>query len=103
MYRSLIFLCFLIIGCSGDEEMPIQQPPELHFEFASDVQGWEGGFADYPEGGEVLYELEFGHSMLPPPLDETQNSLKQSGNNHSDDLFHVHKKKDHRINAKPNV
>ena len=84
---------FLLVGCSKDDETPIQEPSELDYDFTSDVEGWQGDFADYPEGEETFYELDFEHSMLPSPLDETQGSMKQTGNNHSDDLFMFVKRK----------
>ena len=52
------------------------------FDFQADSQGWEVDFADYPVGEEVFYELQSGHSPLPPPLDFGQGSLSVSGNNH---------------------
>lgn len=64
-----------------------------NFDFSTGKEGWIGGFADYPIGSEVFYELDFQDTSLPSPLDTTQNSLFITGNNHSDDLFMFIKKK----------
>lgn len=83
------------VGCSDDndeENRVIVDPNELVFNFSKDAQGWTGDFADYPVGSESFYELSFGYSKLPSPLDQTKGALKQSGNNHSDDLFMFIKK-----------
>ena len=95
MYKlSLIIMCFfLLVGCSKDDETPTQEPSELDYKFTSDVEGWQGDFADYPEGEETFYQLDFGFSNLPSPLDVSQGSLKQTGSNHSDDLFMFVKRK----------
>ncbi len=61
--------------------------------FTSGLEGWTGDFADYPMADESIYELEIEHSSLPTPLDGSQGAIKQSGNNHSDDLFMFIKKK----------
>lgn len=85
--------CFLqilligVIGCSKDDTSVEKKPVEYSFDFASGTQEWVGDFADYPVGAESSYELGFNHSILPLPLDQNKNSLRQSGNNHSDDLF----------------
>lgn len=79
------------IQASGKQQTPPQQ--QFAYDFASDVQGWQGGFADYPQGQETLYELDFTHSQLPPPLDQQQGAIKLTGNNHSDDLFMFAKRK----------
>ena len=65
---------------------------------------WKAGkvfFSDYPVGSDSLYELEFSHAYLPPPLDGTVRAIKISGINHSDDLLSfVVRKFD---NLKPNA
>ncbi len=78
----------LSMACDKDNDLPKPVDPlivEDHFE--ENTQNWQGGFSDYPEGEEDFYELDFGHSTLPPPLDTTAGALKITGNNHSDDLF----------------
>ena len=50
-------------------------------------------FADYPVGENAFYELDVAHEPLPAPLDQNKKALRQSGNNHSDDLFMYLKKK----------
>lgn len=63
----------------------ISQKQYFKFDFANGLGGWEGGFADYPVGEEVHYELKWGWQRMPKPLDG--HGLYLSGNNHSDDLF----------------
>lgn len=95
MYKlSLIAMCFFsLVGCSKEDGTFIQDPRELIYDFSLDAEGWQGDFADYPEGEETFYQLDFGFSRLPSPLDTTQGSLKQTGSNHSDDLFMFVKRK----------
>lgn len=88
----LYLIIVLLTGCeTSDNSTPIQN--EFSYQFSSDAEGWAGDFADYPQGAESFYELLFEYSILPYPLDETNGSLKISGNNHSDDLFMFIKKK----------
>ncbi|WP_420320373.1 hypothetical protein [Flagellimonas sp.] len=86
---AISFMCMLlVIGCTTSVHDPIlDYPIEFDYDFAKDMQNWQGGFSDYPEGEEVSFELEIEHSSLPIPLDESQGAIRQSGNNHSDDLF----------------
>jgi len=81
-------LAILFSSCNDDDHT-ITDPEvvELTFDFLNDKQSWEGGFSDYPVGEEDFYELDYEFSDLPEPLNTNQGSLKQSGNNHSDDLF----------------
>ncbi|MCL3782652.1 hypothetical protein EMN47_19880 [Prolixibacteraceae bacterium JC049] len=90
-----MLLCVSLFSCN-DSDDPKQTPtvPEsVTFNFESDAQGWEGGFADYPQNSDAFYEIAFGHAQLPEPLDQGQHALRQTGNNHSDDLFMFAKKK----------
>jgi len=89
----LTVVIFTVTGCGkGDNTM---DPREFTFNFTNDTEGWTGDFADYPNdpGVEDSYELEFSHSALPGPLNSSDGALRQSGNNHSDDLFMFVKKK----------
>lgn len=87
-YTCLIAIVFLSLGCDKDENMELPVDPlEVEFTFDSNGENWKGGFADYPEGEEDFYELDFEHSTLPAPLDSTNGALMITGNNHSDDLF----------------
>ncbi len=72
-----------LVACKDDE------PEEMTFEFdfANGTQGWQGGFADYPQGQESFFELTFDFRALLPDLDPNSAGLFISGNNHSDDLF----------------
>jgi len=84
----------LFSGCKDDVVNPIE-PKEFTFDFNVNSEGWVGDFADYPNDPNVedFYKLEFSHSTLPSPLSSSEGALKQSGNNHSDDLFMFVKKK----------
>jgi hypothetical protein len=90
-----LVLITLLSGLFSCKNKNLDQPPLVEFlwEFAAETQGWIGGFADYPVGGEEFYELVFEHDTLPEPLDQNQFALKLSGNNHSDDLFMFAKKR----------
>ncbi|TKG97130.1 hypothetical protein EYV94_01515 [Puteibacter caeruleilacunae] len=90
----ILLMCCIYFAC--DDESPADKAPEelqFSYQFKTDMEGWTGDFADYPEGAEDFYELSLGHSMLPAPLDQSQGAIKQSGNNHSDDLFMFIKRK----------
>ena len=81
----MIFM--MLLACGLDDDQPDTTGVKLIYNFTTNTDGWTGDFADYPAGEEEAYELEFGHSFLPAPLDITQGSLRLSGINHSDDLF----------------
>jgi hypothetical protein len=85
-------MLFVLFACS-DKNLNQPEPVDFYFDFAQGVDGWTGGFADYPVGEESFYELVFEHDTLPEPLDQNQFSLKLAGNNHSDDLFMFAKRK----------
>lgn len=82
-----ILVLAIILACGNDDEQQDDNRMTFSYEFSADTEGWIGDFADYPAGEEENYGLEFGYSLLPEPLDNTQGSLKLSGRNHSDDLF----------------
>jgi hypothetical protein len=86
LFLTLIFLLF---SCNKDDENAVTYPEtlELTYDFQNDNQSWEGDFADYPLGEESFNELSYELSNLPTPLNTNSGALKQSGNNHSDDLF----------------
>lgn len=88
-----VTLIFIGIGCNKKNDVINHDPKQYNFEFSSGQEGWIGGFADYPVVTEADFELETIHSVLPLPLDQTKRAIKQSGNNHSDDLFMFVKKK----------
>lgn len=89
----IILLSFIVISCSKDDDYVL--PVDYDFSFKTDAEGWVGDFADYPNDPDVenFYELAFSHSTLPAPLNTSEGALKQSGNNHSDDLFMYVKRK----------
>ncbi len=88
---AAVFLSLSTILCSScrEDATGISNPEvvELIFDFQNNAQSWEGDFADYPLGEEEFYALSYEFSYLPSPLDTRKGALKQSGNNHSDDLF----------------
>ena len=78
-----------VAGCKKD---PILPDETFSFEFEVSADGWEGGFADYPDGEEVFYQLSSGHDTLPSVAVTDHKGMRISGNNHSDDLFMFFKK-----------
>jgi hypothetical protein len=89
-WMAVALLMAGIIACNNKRDV---EPVEYSFEFTSDTEGWTGDFADYPVGEAESYELEFEHTTLPAPLDETEAALRLSGLNKSDDLFMFIKRK----------
>jgi len=86
--RVIFFALVLLWACNNDDDQNGVSEQVTHsFEFSTNTEGWDGDFADYPAGEEEMYELEFGHSPLPDPLDNSQGALKLAGRNYSDDLF----------------
>lgn len=84
MIRIVLFVVlfagvFIVGGCGSDE-------PVTLFDFEDGSQGWEAGFADYPESGDPgLFEFDSSWGPLPSGLDG--NALFIEGHNRSDDLF----------------
>lgn len=62
------------------------------FDFTTASHGWDGDFADYPEGDSIFYELKFKYDTL-PRTNGNRKALLMSGKNHSDDLFMFIRKK----------
>lgn len=93
--KALYYLIILagLYACEKDDDNGgNEQPLEFNYSFSSGAEGWIGDFADLPAGEDNFYELEFEHTELPEPLDESDGALMLSGNNHSDDLFMFIKK-----------
>lgn len=88
-------LSIIIISCHNDDITDNNNSILFNFTFQSDSEGWIGDFADYPNEPNVeeFYEFEFSHTFLPVPLNINNGALRQSGFNHSDDLFMFIKKK----------
>jgi len=86
------YIC-LFISCKDQNSTKNQETNIFRFDFANNLEGWRGDFADYPADNPDFYELVFEHSTLPSPLDQKSGAIKQSGNNHSDDLFMFVKRK----------
>jgi hypothetical protein len=92
--KLVLLIALISSGCSSDDDASAEAKPiELNFDFKTDLESWQGDFADYPVGEETFYELDVAFSKLPETLDEDQNAIKQTGNNHSDDLFMFLKRK----------
>jgi hypothetical protein len=101
MKKITIMAILLALFACSDKNLKQPDPVEFYFDFADGTEGWTGDFADYPVGEEEFYELVFEHDTLPLPLDQNQMAIKQSGNNHSDDLFMFMKR---RVNGlEPNT
>ncbi len=82
-----------LFACEKDDDNGgNEQPLEFNYSFSSGTEGWIEDFADLPAGEDDFYELEFEHTKLPEPLDESDGAIMLSGNNHSDDLFMFIKK-----------
>jgi hypothetical protein len=73
----------MLSACDKDEKVN----RDFSFNFKDGTEGWQSFFSDYPVGAETAFELQFEHSNLPAPLDNSIPALKISGNNHSDDLL----------------
>lgn len=55
-------------------------------DFTRDLEGWQCGFSDYPQGQDTFYELRCQQATLPPEMG-AGGAVLMGGNNHSDDLF----------------
>lgn len=104
MVKWLRFLAFcagvalLVTGCSfSNENITVFS---YSYDFSISDEGWDGDFADYPEGDSVFYELKFKHDTV-PGTNGNRKGLMLSGNNHSDDLFMFVRKK--LTGLKPNT
>ena len=97
LLTKLLFAACLLnfMGCKNHDSPKGNESniETIRFDFADGLEDWRGDFADYPADNPDFYELEFEHSTLPSPLDQNSGAIKQSGNNHSDDLFMFVKKK----------
>jgi hypothetical protein len=87
MKRILVaVLAVLTISCS-DEKDGVNPNNSINADFSKSIEGWNWGFADYPEGVEEEWQFSVKQDTLPSPLDRTKKALRVSGSNHSDDLF----------------
>ncbi|MBX7218411.1 MAG: hypothetical protein K1Y36_00550 [Blastocatellia bacterium] len=95
--KNMLFSLFLAVGLASFSptapSVAAQNPAgqaaanKLVFKFKQDLQGWTGGFADYPPGQETFYELTAQSRPLPAEVGKNAKGFFISGNNHSDDLF----------------
>ncbi len=94
----------LLISCGGGSESSSITPPvltpipisnsdkvDLELNFNKGTDGWVAGFADYPVGDDLTYELSSGYEQLPAPL-QTKFGFSVTGTNRSDNLFMFIKK-----------
>lgn len=79
-------------SCKSEDNEPTPDIIELNYDFEENDEGWIGGFADLPEEGQDIYELEIGPSPIPEETNATGNSIRVQGHNRSDDLFMFLKK-----------
>ncbi len=73
-------------GASGTGGAAGNGAASASWDFATDSEGWLGGFSDYPPDIGTGYNLQFEWSALPAEVGPG-GGLLMSGNNHSDDLF----------------
>jgi hypothetical protein len=80
-------ICVLCLSaCAGDVD-PGKSKATVVYDLDEGAQGWQPGFADYPEAADpAFYELESRWTVLPAPLD-SMHGIFISGSNHSDDLM----------------
>lgn len=94
--NSLFLLCaltLLAVGCNDDDDSSINPVHTFSYDFEQGAEGWEGGFADFPEDwDQSRFEFEFSHGELPADVDEDGMAMRISGRNISDDLFLFMKK-----------
>lgn len=88
----LMMLITLLYACKKDSDQIPEKPGQLDDDLSVSAESWKGDFADYPVGAEQFYELNYSHTNLPAPLDQSEKGIRISGNNHSDDLFMFIKK-----------
>jgi len=65
---------------------PTPAPVTVQSSFAAGFDGWQPGYADYSPGQEAIIGFDFGHELLPPPLDASAGVFLAS-DNRSDDVF----------------
>src|SRR5690606_41713091 len=93
MKNAIWFICLtatiiLSQGCDKEDNMDLPVDPlVLEYSFDDSSENWKAGFADYPEGDEDFYDLDFVHSMIPQTLDVAKEALMLTRNSHSDDLY----------------
>ncbi|MDN3668048.1 hypothetical protein QWY93_01690 [Echinicola jeungdonensis] len=90
---SLFVIIAINISCNDDPNPSGNlDERQLTFDFEENLEGWEGGFADYPVEDPERFELIYEHSILPDEIGETYYGAKIGGQNLSDDLFMFLKK-----------
>lgn len=89
---SLSLIASLLLACEWAEDDTSKPIIEHSYDFNEGMEGWVGDFADLPEDGQEIYDLEISHSPLPEEIEPASGSIKVQGHNRSDDLFMFLKK-----------
>ncbi|HEX8349178.1 MAG TPA: hypothetical protein VF598_04390 [Hymenobacter sp.] len=90
---SMMGLLVLFGACKSEDVAPTGAVPVTsNFTFESGLEGWQAGFADYPEASREIYDLQAAHELVPANLNPRTYSIRISGTNRSDDLFMFVKK-----------
>ncbi|MBW3628072.1 MAG: hypothetical protein KY464_02130 [Gemmatimonadetes bacterium] len=87
MYKKALILAALVWTAACQNPADGGAALDYRFDFRNSTHDWAFGFADYPSGQEVFYELAAEHRFLPAPLRQDRKSMYMYGNNHSDDLI----------------
>ncbi|MDQ3730566.1 MAG: hypothetical protein M3329_01025 [Pseudomonadota bacterium] len=64
-----------VFGCSSGDAFLDGGERTFSFNLTEGTQGWRGGFAEYPLGQEVFYELIFDYRPLLPDLDPNETAF----------------------------
>jgi len=91
MLRRITLSTALILAASLFLSGCTEDPMTFRLDFRQSDQGWQPGFADYPVGQDIFYELEADYRALPNPLTGSGNGLFSTGVNRSDDLWMYYK------------
>lgn len=89
LVAGAIASAFILAACGGGSD-DVFATPQIATNFASGIDGWKGGYADFTtdtEPTDVVWEAR----ALPSPL--SGNAYYTGGTNRSDDLFIYSKKK----------
>jgi hypothetical protein len=95
---KVIVIVSLLPGCLRDDDNLYPPVAEINFSFDTGTDGWIAGYSDYPANltandSLILYEMSYGHSLLPDIPGPPQYGFRIRGHNRSDDLFMYIKRK----------
>jgi hypothetical protein len=91
-HTTLFLIGLGLSACEWANDDTSRPLVEHHYDFNEGMEGWVGDFADLPEDGQEIYDLEISHFPLPEEIEPTSGSIKVQGHNRSDDLFMFLKK-----------